>query len=655
VALLSLDPSKPQVGNLAAWFLSFHSKAPGTEAPMLPLPGDKVFGFNSYNAEITAALPGGLSGGSFSITIEGMTDDDYKAIQQANEEKPFARLYLGWADTNASLGGYLASAIGISAAVAGAQPPPEELLIAVLHVDSVTRKSGARRYETIIGARDWIYVRAARSWTTTEAVTGATRDEALKKLLEGTAGLRSSDYTFHGVTPNPAASPPPPPSPAPPVELPGEARVREILEEQAKAMAAESASYGRGMILLRDGVLHLGTRPIPLIKGDPKKLTLANGLVEAEALPPTEPNPDPAPGEKEAARQFKLTLKGRPDLKPGDVVEFDAPPEDVKSTQAGVLGGFGGPLIPNLDQFTNAVLLYVDSVQHRLGRTTGFVTTLTGVEVTKGKEWDPPPPTPALPDKHPPGANAELDAALAIRGAMQSELQCRAGTDVAEVRSVAVSGTAEPPGQTETLWRGLVPSDGHGYAARRGEIKRPSLSTASAVPYLTPFAFGKCGLVLPRYPGTRVAVIHRDGKSDDPIEAGTLWPSGKGPDQAAAGDWWLSLPSALAANQRTSLPDTETPAEYSDKVTQDLIDADGNRVIEVGELTVRVGRNVLRNAGVRPPRGQDQDAITIEHADGGAMLILKADGTVQIKGTNIELDAGSGQITLTASGGVNVT
>src|SRR6185369_6944753 len=83
------------------------------------------------------------------------------------------------------------------------------------------------------------------------------------------------------------------------------------------------------------------------------------------------------------ARQFKLTLKGRPDLKPGDMVEFDSPPEDVSKTS----GGFGGaaadwlkgPLLASLGDtaFKNGVQLYVNSVEHKLGRTSGFVTTVT--------------------------------------------------------------------------------------------------------------------------------------------------------------------------------------------------------------------------------------------------------------------------------------
>ncbi|MEK8105538.1 hypothetical protein NKG94_11055 [Micromonospora sp. M12] len=47
--------------------------------------------------------------------------------------------------------------------------------------------------------------------------------------------------------------------------------------------------------------------------------------------------------------------------------------------------------------------------------------------------------------------------------------------------------------------------------------------------YLTPFAWGGCGLILPRYPGTRVALAYRNGAPDDPVEVGALWPTGHAP------------------------------------------------------------------------------------------------------------------------------
>ncbi len=178
-------------------------------------------------------------------------------------------------------------------------------------------------------------------------------------------------------------------------------------------------------------------------------------------------------------------------------------------------------------------------------------------------------------------------------------------------------------------------------------IQRPSPSPVDGAPYLTPYAWGKTGLVLPRYPGTRVLVAHRNGSSDDPVDAGALWESGHGPD-SQPGDWWLILPVAVPEDQRSSLPDDQEPREHTGKVSQDLIDADGNRVIEAGEFVIRVSRNSLKSAGERPDRASDADSITIEHADGGSKITMKSDGSIQIKGTNIELNA-SAKITLKAS------
>jgi hypothetical protein len=82
-------------------------------------------------------------------------------------------------------------------------------------------------------------------------------------------------------------------------------------------------------------------------------------------------------------------------------------------------------------------------------------------------------------------------------------------------------------------------------------------------------------------------------------------------------------------------------------VTQDLIDADGNRVIEVGEITIRVGRGSLRPAGERPERSEDDGAVTIEHADAGTCIVMKSDGSVEIKADNILFEANN-KITMRA-------
>jgi len=420
------------------------------------------------------------------------------------------------------------------------------------------------------------------------------------------------------------------------------------------------------MLLIRDGTLYVGGRPFPLA-GKPRDLTLGQGLLQTEALPPllVDPGFDADAPENRDKRpptrdQFKLTLKGRPDLKPGDVVKFDAPKEEIveKTTPglgavvAAVANVFAGPIVASLGVMEHPLSLYVAGVEHRLGRTSAFMTTVTGVVVADDLKdpWDTrtrrhvDPREPGSPDD----GTGDGRVARAITQRLQAAVDQKRFMEIGEVREVTSSGTDEPPAQTETVWRGLEPADGKPSQARRLKIKRPSPAPRKGVPYATPFAWGRCGLVLPRYPGTRVVLVHRNGERDDPVDVGAIWESGRGPD-SQPGDYWLALPVGVPSGKRAALPDSaDPPAEHTGTATNDLIDADGNRVIEVGELTIRVGRSALKSAGTRPTRGTT-DAVTIEHAGGKASIIVKSDGTITIHaGANLELSAG-GTISLDAA------
>jgi hypothetical protein len=238
-----------------------------------------------------------------------------------------------------------------------------------------------------------------------------------------------------------------------------------------------------------------------------------------------------------------------------------------------------------------------------------------------------------------------VQAAQAVRLAAQQTLAARAGTEVGEVRSTTNKSTQDAPSQTELVWRGLADLDGERNQARRLAVTRPSPAPASDTPYATPFAWGKCGLVLPRYPGTRVVVAHRDGRPDDPIDLGALWESGHGPD-SEPGDWWLILPVKVEKPQ--SLGESEVPQEHKAEVTTDLIDGDGNRVLEVGSLTVRVGTKSLQKASglERPKPGSDVVTIaTKENAE--ASITIDKDGTITLTaGKDLVLKATNGDIKL---------
>jgi len=663
------------IGNDAGWLLTFCRQiADGQgflsfvdDPPLLEI------GRDQYYAEINASLPGGLEGGVYSFVIEGLTDEHYAKLKA--EPRLVVKLFLYWRDTNASVEGYFNNLAGVTdlrSEVTSRDIP--DSLVAVLSVVSISRRAGSRLYETTITARERVFEILNNRRMCGPAIE-APVENAISQLLVDRIRLR--EFEFHGASPHPVAKY------VPAIQgkqgdgnqglKPGRVAIP-LLRELGSRLEEKTGRYGRGMFLIRDGTLHIGTRPIPFrltssspgqtavgSSGEMKPLNPANGLIELEALEPlsTDPNFDVCStrgsGFSEEnppqQRQFKLTLKGRPDLKPGDAVVFDLPDEEngegALQPAALVSQPNAGP--PGLTIERTTVQLYVSTVDHRLGRTSGFVTTLAGVEFKSDEDlWDGhTPSSEAGPTKTTSDVKPETSASKAIQRMVQSQLEGKRFPEVCEVRR-AITTTqdkGEPPSQTTDLVCGLEPGEGDRNQARRLTINRKGGDRASAVAYATPFAWGKCGLVLPRYPGTRLMTIYRQGRSDDPIDVGAVWESGHGPD-SHPGDWWLILPVGVPAQRRQENTSDDAPPEHAGKVSQDLIDADGNRVIEVGQLTIVVlPLAKLHDAGQRAEHGK--------HVPGGASIIVKPDGSIVIKGERIELDAGDGDITMKAKN-VNV-
>ena len=664
------------VGNDAGFVLTFHMEEQGkvVEKPALDI--YRV----DYYTEIDSTLPGGLEGGSYTFVVEGLTDKHYAIIRQRGEKRvTVVRLYLFWRDTNQSLAGLAANLGGLTDvlnATRGKADP--QFLVAELAITGVKRQVGKRRYEAVIEARERVFERLA--------TTKYAQFTAEKKPQEYANALDAAQRIAETVVPVAKAYPLAADVKAtvkPVAPEPGYFAV-ETLRELAKGLEKLTKQRGRGLFLIRDGKLHIGVRPIPLT-GDPIDVTARTGLIEAvpQRSEVTDPNAaatknDRPPKEEEKPPKrdvFALTFKGRPDLKPGDVVRFNPAPEDEGEKTAGSpLGAIGdllqGPLIPSLGDEKvgdKAVLLYVTSVQHKLGRTAGFVTTVNGVSITKGQEWDvysDPPGREAESRNGTSGSGGSSSdrAAGAIETLVRREIEARRLPEVGEVRgmtSKADKDDAEPPRQSLTLWQGLEAGDGNPNAARRRAIRRANVWQARGVPYASPFAWGKCGLVLPRYPGTRVLVAYRNGDPNDPVEIGALWESGQGPD-AKPGDYWLILPAA-AKEPRDAVDATATPLPYTGPVTQDLIDADGNRIIEVGQLTIRIGKETLKDAGKRPDAVADDEAITIEHAGKGTRIVITSEGALILESTESieiatekDLNISAQNVNITVAGKVDI-
>jgi hypothetical protein len=667
---------KVLVGNDAGWALTF---SPAVVPEELAKP--RTLSREDCYAEIDATLPAGLEGGSYTFTIEGLTDEQHSELQalapSRHGQGGLIDLHLYWRDVNASVVGYLSNLAGLTDLVG--RPSGDalrEVRVARLVVTKVARRVGQRRYETVVSAVERVFS------PLTERVVRPLGEPSVQRAVEEIANRTGIDIELHPPGLHGLEEDQGPRPGSQQTAQPANLTYVQALKKLAARTEYASGKYGRGLFLIRDGVLHFGARPIPFDGGQPRRLSLGDGLLHVEREAPVQRDPaakDEGKGEGDGAtavvgagrrvgatlrEQFKLTLKGRPDIKPGDVVAFKRPPEDAPTRPGlgrALLGGFGGAVLSSLEGEEPDTTGYVNGVQHKLGRTSGFATFLTVVQLEEGDDgWDRREPVggarPAPEDSGAAGAspNAYVNAANAIQQLVQRALQAIHLPEVGEVRAATTTGkgAVEPPAQTTTVWSGLVPSDGRMHEARRLPVERRNHHQLDGVAYATPFAWGRCGLVLPRYPGTRVVLVHRHGNSEDPVEVGAVWESGHGPD-SKLGDWWLILPAEVAEAARSRIKDTETPADPTGKATNDLIDADGNRVIEVGRLTVRVGKDGLHSAGQRPAPGRAADFVAIEHADGVTRLLVRQDGTIEVHAKkNLELTAG-GDINLKATS-VNV-
>jgi hypothetical protein len=626
--------SRDKVGNDAGWHLAFFTEPPGEQRLALSI------GAGDYHADITATLPSGLEGGTYTFVIEGITNAHYRSLHEIWSAQPrrplYVDLYLYWRDLDGVFG-RLASIAGLADTVDRvAGTPSVDKRVARLAVTRLSRRTGTRRYEAVIEAHERVFARLGRRLAR-PVPAAATAVEAAALVAEE-LDVPVARHPFQRV-----------PSDGVPVfESTAGRKGTAVLAGLVPALEAESRRTGLSMFVIRDGVLHVGAgRPIPLA-GEPEPLDDAGGLVHVETAAQSTADQADADGPAVPSPvhlHYLLTLKGRADLRPGDMVSFADPFSDglgnlvdpasalnattTPSSFGEAFAGLGRSLLGSASALVGgAATMVVTSVSHRLSRTSGFVSTVAGIGVQPGSEWDPVSPTTSAfaPSTAPPAATAHEEVAGAIHDfvkAVQPE-----GMTVGEIRAAHPTGTAEPPGQTVDVWIGLIGEDGKPHRARRLAVDRDRRSRRSGVPYATPFAWGRSGLVLPRYPGTRVLLANMgDG---DAVDVGAVWESGRGPD-ARPGDWWLILPAAVDPSARQTAADDVRPQEPSGSATNDLIDADGRRTIEVGRLTVRVTPSSLRPPGERPSApSSDAEQVTIEH-ESGSRIVIRDDGDIVIE------------------------
>jgi hypothetical protein len=157
----------------------------------------------------------------------------------------------------------------------------------------------------------------------------------------------------------------------------------------------------------------------------------------------------------------------------------------------------------------------------------------------------------------------------------------------------------------------------------RTEVDTDEKQLLQNKPVLSPFAWHKCGLVTPIYPGMKALVNHNLNMRDDAVIMGFIWsenPEIKPPENNE-GDWWLCLPIDVSES---------SPPGDSTKAANDLIANNGKRVIELKGLKITVGKDKVSNVGERPSEGAE-DEFLIEHTSGTKFQIAP-DGKIMIKG-----------------------
>jgi hypothetical protein len=261
----------------------------------------------------------------------------------------------------------------------------------------------------------------------------------------------------------------------------------------------------------------------------------------------------------------------------------------------------------------------IEGVQHKFSTASGYTCDLTLVDAKPGEVAGEPS-----------GAHGVVQRVLDVAEAAQ-----RNPIDVGEVKEytpgsehkhlVTLNYGQSPPGGT------VAPS-----------VVTPVDDAVSLFnkPIVSPFAFHKCGLIVPLYPKMRALLAHNRGLTNDAMVAGFLWAENPRlePPENKPGDYWLCLPTELT----NGLP--------SGKGVNDLTDASGQRVIQAKGLKIFVGDDGLAEVGKRPDVPDDlHGTIVIEHQK-GAKITITGDGAITIETHQQDISLTNGAVTLKLSG-----
>jgi hypothetical protein len=306
---------------------------------------------------------------------------------------------------------------------------------------------------------------------------------------------------------------------------------------------------------------------------------------------------------------FHFKIFGDPKLRPGQSVVTD-------------LTGFNS---------SAGTVFRVHSVVHSFSSSTGYVCDGVAVKICTDDRCRRLEDAISLPT-----ADAVVQG---IAQKVQQKQKQKPSVEVGAVKAYS-AGSASDTQHTATLYYGQKSRPSETQPSIRTDVQRSEDQLMKNKPILSPFAWRKCGLVTPVYPGMKAALIHNLDLQDDALVAGFLWPNTPAfpPPANKAGDWWLCLPVDV---------DGSAPPADSTSAANDLTAVNGKRVIEAKGLRITIGTSKLRTVGVRPEEGAD-DEFLIEHSS-GTTLTISSDGTLTIQAQSVSIKGN-----LTVEGNVEI-
>jgi hypothetical protein len=372
-----------------------------------------------------------------------------------------------------------------------------------------------------------------------------------------------------------------------------QARLIDIIEALAQRTGSD--------FVVCDNTLRMGKPIIAPRTGPPLELSEAANLAVfrpfAKQLPEErEHRLDPLPATE--ATGFSFVIAGDPFLRPGQTVT--AAVADYES-------------VPGAE-------FRVHSVVHTWSTSEGYVCKGVALKVCTDANCRRVAETASRPSPQ------------AIIASLTSRMQRQAGrgrvTEVAKVQLYQPGSAGDALKHRATLYTGQHFEPTETQPSARGEVDNDEAQLAHGAPIVSPFAWRKCGLVVPVYPGMRALLSHNLNLPEDGLVSGFLWSEDPAlePPQNNAGDWWLCLPIDF---------DASNPPADSTKAVNDLIANTGKRVIEAKGLKITIGTDKLGNVGTRPTEGGD-DELLIEHTS-GTKLTIESGGALKIEAQTVSI------------------